>query len=149
MLRSRKVSFVVELLNLSGQRKMKCWTKWKREKNTVVRVKSREVYVCHTEGMRWKSRRLNCCGLWRAGGAERRQERRWAGREEVWSTGEEFKVPLFWKSGGRESWRVKPPTDAGQHGRELSHGEGRTETFTERFTSVLLEFFLIDTDYQQ
>ncbi|KAG7226850.1 hypothetical protein INR49_014200 [Caranx melampygus] len=42
-------------------------------------------------------------GLWRAAGAERRQERLWAGREEVWSTGEEFKVPLFWRSGVRES----------------------------------------------
>lgn len=42
-------------------------------------------------GMRWKSRQLNCSGLWRAGGAERQQERLWAGREEVWSTGEEFK----------------------------------------------------------
>ncbi|KAK2915458.1 hypothetical protein Q8A73_006052 [Channa argus] len=30
--------------------------------------------------------------------AERQQERLWAGREEVRSTGEEFKVSLFWKS---------------------------------------------------
>ena len=36
-------------------------------------------------------------------GAERQQERLWAGKEEVWSTGEEFKVSLFWRSRGRES----------------------------------------------
>jgi len=27
----------------------------------------------------------------------------WAGGEEVWPTGEEFKAPLFWKSRGRRS----------------------------------------------
>lgn len=63
------------------------------------------------------------------------------GREEVWSTGEEFKVPLFWRSRGRESRGVGPPTDAVQHGRELSHGEGREETLT----SIQLKLLLMDT----
>lgn len=31
------------------------------------------------------------------------QERLWAETEEVRSAGEEFKVPLFWKSGSRRS----------------------------------------------
>lgn len=67
-------------------------------------------------------------------------ESRWSGaaagatvggeREEVWSTGEEFKVPLFWRSRGRESGGAAPPTDAVQHGRQLSHGEGRADTLT-------------------
>lgn len=85
---------------------------------------------CCSAGMRWKCRRLNCSGLWRAGGVARRQERLWAGREEVWLTGEEFNVSLFRKSWGRGS-RAAEETDrqrAWQHGCELSLGEGRTET---------------------
>ena len=50
---------------------------------------------------------------------ERWQQRLWAGTEEVWSTGEEFKVSLFWESGGRGSRR-----SAGRHGREVGPEEG-------------------------
>lgn len=76
----------------------------------------------------WKSRRLNCSGQWRASGAERWTERQWAGRKR--KCGRQERNLKSYCSGGEEAERAedtdRPTTGALKHGRELSHGEGRT-----------------------
>lgn len=91
------------------QIRKKRWSNW------------RERWVCSwclLPGMIWKSRQRSRRGLRGAvvGGD----------REEVWSTREEFKGPLFFRNTGSRQRRSR----RARHGCELGHGEGKSRALT-------------------